>query len=93
LIAFVTGFPFIYALAFATVLRDRNFWLTSPYFEAFAHYLLLTLFTFAFALHGLTYPVFYAPIIFAAIAALVVRLASFVTSRKVPSLTSNSESD
>jgi hypothetical protein len=25
LIAFVTGFPFIYALAFATVLRDRNF--------------------------------------------------------------------
>lgn len=91
-VAFVTGFPFIYALAFATVLRDRNFWLTSPYFEAFAHYLLLTLFTFAFALHALTKPVFYAPFVLAAIGALVVRLASVANSRKVPTLASNTQS-
>jgi len=88
-LAFVTGFPFIYALAFASLLRDRKFWLTSPYFEAFAHYLLLTLFTFAFALRGLKRPVFYAPFVIAAIAALVVRLASVARSRKVPALASN----
>jgi methionine sulfoxide reductase heme-binding subunit len=89
LVAFVTGFPFIYALAFATALRDREFWLTSPRFEAFAHCLLLTLFAFAFALHGITKPVFYAPFVFAAIAALVVRLASVATSRRVSAVTSN----
>lgn len=91
-VVFATGFPFIYALAFATVLRERDFWLTSPYFEAFAHYLLLTVFTFAFAIHSLTRPVFYAPFIIAAIAALVVRLASVAASRKVLALTSNTES-
>jgi methionine sulfoxide reductase heme-binding subunit len=92
LIPFVTGFPFIYALAAAVLLRDRKFWLTSPRFEALAHYLLLTLFTFAFALHGLTQPVFYAPFVLAAIAAMVVRLTSVATPRKVPALASNSQS-
>ena len=91
-VIFATGFPFIYALAFATVLRERDFWLTSPNFEAFAHYLLLTVFTFAFAIHSLTRPVFYTPFILAAIAALVVRLASVGASRKVLALTSNTES-
>jgi methionine sulfoxide reductase heme-binding subunit len=88
-VAFVIGFPFIYALAFATAVRERDFWLTSPYFESFAHYLLLALFTFAFALHGLTRPVFYAPFVLAAIGALLIRLASIAASRKVPALTSN----
>ncbi len=82
-IAFVTGFPFIYALALAVLLRDRESWLTSPRFEAFAHYLLWTLFTFAFALHGLTKPLFYAPFVLTAIVALVVRLTAGIRSKKL----------
>jgi methionine sulfoxide reductase heme-binding subunit len=91
LIPFVTGFPFIYALAFAVLIRDRKVWVTSPHFEAFAHYLLLTIFTFAFAFHSLTNPLFYAPFVLAAIASLVVRLTSVATSRKIPALTSNTQ--
>lgn len=86
-VAFVTGFPFIYALALATLLRSRKFWLTSRLFETLAHYLLLTLFTFAFALHALAKPIFYAPFVLASLAALLIRLASAASSRKVATLT------
>ena len=82
-IAFVTCFPFIYALALAVLLRERESWLTSPRFEAFAHYPLSTLFTFAFALHGLTKPLFYAPFVLTAIVALVVRLTASIRSKKL----------
>lgn len=92
LVPFVTGFPFIYALAAAVLLRERKFWLTSPRFEALGHYLLWTLFTFAFALHDLKEPLFYGPFVLAAIAAMVVRLTSVVTSKKVPALTSDTQS-
>lgn len=81
-IAFATGLLFIYALAAAVLLRDHKFWLTSPRFEAFAHYLLLTLFASAFAISGLAKPLFYAPFVLAAIAALLVRLISVARSRK-----------
>jgi hypothetical protein len=70
--------------------RNRNFWLTSLSFEAFAHYLLMTLFIFAFALHCLTRPVFYAPFV-SGIAALIVRLGSVVASRKLTDLASNTQ--
>ncbi len=91
LIGFVTGFPFIYALAIAALLRNRNFWLTSQSFEALAHYLLMTLFVFAFTLHAVTRPVFYAPFVVAGIAALTVRLSSVVASRKLTDLASNTQ--
>ena len=82
-IAFVTGFPFIYALALAVLLRDRGSWLTSLRFESFAHYLLWALFTLAFALHGLTKPLFYAPFVLTALIALVVRLAGAIRSKRL----------
>ncbi len=82
-IAFVIGFPFIYALALAFLLRERKFWLTSPRFETFAHYLLLTLFTFAFVLHSLTNLLFYAPFVLAAIGALGLRITAAIRSRKI----------
>jgi methionine sulfoxide reductase heme-binding subunit len=86
------GFPFVYALALAAVLRKRDFWLTSPYFESFAHYLLWTLFTFVFVRHSLTRPAFYAPFVLAAVVALVLRLASVGSSRNAQALMSNARS-
>ena len=92
-IAFATGFLLIYALALAVLLRRREFWLTSPGFEAFAHYLLLTLFAFAFALSGMTKPLFYAPFVLAAIVALAVRLTAAARARKAAPLASALNSD
>jgi methionine sulfoxide reductase heme-binding subunit len=86
-IAFTTGFLFIYALAAGVLLRHRTFWLTSPRFVAFAHYLLIVLFGFAFALSGLAKPFFYAPFVLAAAAALGVRVSAAIRSRKVEVVT------
>jgi hypothetical protein len=82
-ISFVTGFLFIYALAAGVLLHGRTLWFTSPRFEAFAHYFLITLFAFAFAYSGQTKPLFYAPFILAAIAALGVRITAAIRSRKL----------
>ncbi len=88
IIAFSAGFLLIYALALAVLLRHRQFWLTSPGFESLAHYLLLALFTFAFALSAMKRPLFYAPFVLAAIAALALRLVAAAKSRKTAPLAS-----
>jgi hypothetical protein len=79
-VAFVTGFLFIYALAADVMLRHGTFW--SSRFEAFAHYYLMTLFVVGFALSGMARPFFYAPFILAAIIAMAVRIAAAVRSRR-----------
>jgi sulfoxide reductase heme-binding subunit YedZ len=87
LTAFTTGLLFIYALATGVLLPHHKFWLTSPRFEAFAQYFLITLFAFAFALSGLPRPLFYAPFVLAAIGALGVRITAALRSRKMAELT------
>ena len=86
-IAFTTGLLLIYGLAAAILLRHHTFWLTSPHFQAFAHYFLMTLFAFAFVLSGLTRPLFYAPFVLAAVGALGVRITAAIRSRKMDVLT------
>jgi hypothetical protein len=87
LTAFTTGLLFIYALAASVLLHHHKVWLTSPRFEAFAQYFLITLFAFAFALSGLTRPLFYAPFVLAAIGALGLRITAAIRSRKIAVLT------
>jgi len=87
LTAFTTGFLFIYALAAGVLLRYHKFWVTSPHFEALAHYFLITLFAFAFVLSGLTRPLFYAPFVLAAVGAWAVRIPAAIRSRKMDVLT------
>lgn len=82
-ISFTTGFLLIYALAAGVLLPHRTFWLTSTRFVASAHYFLIVLFGFAFALSGLTNPFFYAPFVLTAAAALGIRVSAAVRSRKV----------
>jgi sulfoxide reductase heme-binding subunit YedZ len=89
LTAFTTGFLFIYALAVSVLLHHHKVWLTSPRFVAFAQYFLITLFAFAFALSGLTRPLFYAPFVLAAIAALGVRITAAIQSRKMAVFTAS----
>lgn len=60
-VAFVTGFLFIYALAAGVLFRHRAFW--SSRFEALAHYYLMTLFVVGFTLSGIARPLFYTPFV------------------------------
>lgn len=78
-VAFTTGFLFIYALA-AGVLFRLPFW--SPHFEALAHYYLATLFVVSFTRHAITRPLFYTPFVFVAVSAVGVRIAAATRSRK-----------
>jgi hypothetical protein len=88
-VAFSTGFLFIYALAAGVLLRSYKCWLTSPRFGAFAHYFLITLFAFAFALSGIMRPIFYAPFVLAAIGDLGVRITAAIRSRKMDVVTAS----
>jgi methionine sulfoxide reductase heme-binding subunit len=80
LVAFVTGFLFIYALAADVLFRHRTLW--SARFETLAHCYLITLFVVGFALSGIARPLFYAPFILVAVTAIGVRIAAAVRSRR-----------
>jgi methionine sulfoxide reductase heme-binding subunit len=82
-VAFTTGFLFIYALA-AGVLFRLPFW--SSRFEALAHYYLATLFVVSFTRHAITRPLFYTPFVLVAVTAAGVRIAAAIRSRSVPAL-------
>ena len=78
-VAFATGFLFIYALA-AGVLFRLPFW--SSRFEVLAHWYLMALFAVSFTRHGIVRPLFYTPFVLIAITALGVRIAAAIRSRK-----------
>src|SRR5215472_9143481 len=79
-VAFTTGFLFIYALAAGVLLRHRTFW--SSRFEALTHYYLMTLFAFSFTRHAITRPLFYTPFVLVAVTAIGMRVAVAIRSRK-----------
>src|SRR5262249_1715744 len=79
-VAFVTGYLFIYALASDILFRRRTF--QSSRFEALAHYYLMTLFVVGFALSGITRPLFYTPFVLVAVTAIGVRIAVAIRSRR-----------
>lgn len=79
-VAFTTGFLFIYALVGGILFRHLTF--LSSHFEALAHYYLMTFFMVGFTLHAITRPLFYTPFILAAITAMAVRIAAAIRSRK-----------
>jgi methionine sulfoxide reductase heme-binding subunit len=80
LVAFVTGFLFIYALAADVLFRHRTF--LSSRFEPLAHYYLIVLFVVGFTLSGIARPLFYTPFILLAVAAVGLRIAAAVRSRR-----------
>jgi hypothetical protein len=79
-VAFTTGFLFMYGLAADVLFRHRTF-LPSP-FETLARYYLITLFTVSFTRHAITTPFFYTPLVLVAVTAIGVRIAAAVQSRK-----------
>jgi hypothetical protein len=79
-VAFVTGFLFIYALAADVLFRHRIFW--SSRFETVAHYYLIILFVVGFTLSGITRPLFYTPFILVGVSAIGMRIVAAVRSRK-----------
>ncbi|HXY51246.1 MAG TPA: hypothetical protein VEI01_17470 [Terriglobales bacterium] len=79
-VAFTTGFLFIYGLAADVLFRHRTF---SPWrFEALGHYYLMTLFAFSFTRHAITKPFFYTPLVLVAVTAIGVRIAAAARSRR-----------
>ena len=83
-VAFTTGFLFIYALAAGVLFRRRPF--VSSHLEALAHYYLMALFAVSFTRHAIARPLFYTPFVLVAITALGVRIAAAIRSRRVPAL-------
>ena len=79
-VAFTTGFLFIYALAAGVLFRRRTF--LSSHFESLAHYYLVTLFVVSFTRHAITRPLFYTPFALVAVTAVGVRIAAAIRSRK-----------
>jgi hypothetical protein len=79
-IAFTTGFLFIYGLAANVLFRHHTFLLSR--FEALAHYYLMALFAVSFTRHAITKPLFYTPLALVAITAIGVRIAVVFHSRK-----------
>ncbi len=80
-----TGYLFIYGLAADAAFPSSMKWLRSPRFQAFAHYLIWTVFARAFvgrAVHS----VFYLPFALAVMAALALRLLAAKQARKVTAL-------
>ena len=57
-----------------------SFW--SLRFETLAHYYLISLFTVSFTRHAIKEPAFYTPFVLVAVAAIVVRIAVAIRSRK-----------
>jgi hypothetical protein len=80
LVAFTTGFLFIYGLAADVLFRHRTF--LPSRFEALAHYYLMALFAFSFPRHAIARPDFYTPLVLVAVTAIGVRIAVAVCSRK-----------
>ena len=72
-VAFTTGFLFIYALAAGILFRHLTFF--SSHFEPLAHYYLMSLFVVSFTRHAMTRPLFYTPFVAVAVTALVMRIA------------------
>ncbi len=79
-VAFTIGFLFIYTLAAGVLFRQLTFW--SSRFEALAHHYLITLFAVSFTRHALTKPLLYTPFALVAVAAIAMRIATAVRSRK-----------
>jgi len=79
-VAFVTGFLFIYALAADVLFRPCT--LLSSRFETLAHYYLMILFVVGFTLSGISRSLFYTPFILVAVTAIGVRIAAAVRSRR-----------
>jgi hypothetical protein len=79
-VAFTTGFLFIYALAAGVLFRRRTY--LSPHFESLAHYYLATLFVVSFTRHAITRPLFCTPLALVAVSAVGVRIAAAIRSRK-----------
>jgi hypothetical protein len=71
-VAFPTGFLFIYALAAGVLFRHLTF--SSSRFEALAHYYLMTLFVVSFMRHAITRPFFYTPFVLVAVTAVGLRI-------------------
>jgi len=80
IVAFATGFLFIYGLA-ADVLFHHRAFLPSR-FEVLAHYYLMALFAVSFTRHAITKPALYTPFVLVAITAIGARIAAAVQSRK-----------
>jgi len=79
-VAFTTGFLFIYGLTADVPFRHRTF--LPSRFEALAHYYLMALFAVSFTRHAITRPFFYTPFVLVAVTAIVVRIIVAIRSRK-----------
>ena len=79
-VPFTIGFVFIYVLAAGVLFRFRLF--LSLQVEALAHYYLVALFAVSFTRHAIARPLFYTPFALIAIAALGVRIAVAIRSRR-----------
>ena len=75
-VAFTTGFLFIYGLVADVLFRHRTFLLR---FEALPHHYL---FAVSFTRHGITKLLFYTPLVLVAVTAIGVRIAVSIRSRK-----------
>jgi len=79
-VAFTTGFLFIYGLTADVPFRHRTF--LPSRFEALAHYYLMALFAVSFTRHAITRPFFYTPFVLVAVTAIGLRIAVAMRSRK-----------
>ncbi len=80
IVAFTTGFLFIYALATGVLYPHLPF--CSSRFESLAHWYLMVLFAVSFMRHAITSPLFYTPFFLVAITALGVRIAALFVQEK-----------
>jgi methionine sulfoxide reductase heme-binding subunit len=87
LVAFTTGFLFIYALAAGVLFRHLPFW--SSRFESLAHWYLIALFAVSFTRHAMTRPLFYTPFVLVAAIAAGLRIAAAMRSRRAQVLGAN----
>jgi sulfoxide reductase heme-binding subunit YedZ len=87
LVAFTTGYLFIYGLAADVLFRHRKF--LPARFEALAHYYLMSLFVVSFTRHALARPLFYTPFVLVAAIAAGLRIAAAVRSRRAQVLGAN----
>lgn len=79
-VPFTIGFLFIYGLAADVLFRHRTF--LPSRFEAVTHYYLMALFAVSFTRHAIAKPLFYTPFVLVAVAAIAMRIATAVRSRK-----------
>jgi methionine sulfoxide reductase heme-binding subunit len=79
-VAFTTGFLFVYGLAADVLFRHRTF--LPSRFEVLAHYYLMALFAVSFTRHAIAKPIFYTPFVLVAVTAIAMRIATAVRSPK-----------